>query len=127
VPHSRARRTVGSELGQLGCCGDVENQAAIRNDLPLDDLKLVGTALHFPLRRRSSPSLGVSTDLKQVHYGSECCPLGTFFPGGEVAGLLVGELVYIYAHSLELEAGDLAVYLLGQWIYLVLELPLVVE
>jgi hypothetical protein len=114
VPHSRARRTVGPELGQLGCCGDVDNHAAVRNDFLLDDLKLAGTALHFPLRRRSPPSLGVSTDLKQVRCGSKCCPLGTFLPGGEVAGLLVGELVYFYAHSLELEAGDLAVYLLGQ-------------
>src|SRR5918998_2068515 len=53
--------------------------------------------------------------------------LGTFLPGGEVAGLFGGELVYLDPHRLELEAGDLAVYVLGQRVDLVRELALVLQ
>src|SRR3712207_7789111 len=51
----------------------------------------------------------------------------SFLPGGEVVGLLRGELVNLDAHRRQLEAGDLAVYLLGQRMDLVGELTLVLE
>src|ERR671936_1696942 len=80
---------------------------------------------------RSPSSLTIRSGLSSgtVRYGHDpgtdpglSLVLGSFVPRGQVARLLLGELVDLDAHRLQLQAGDLAVDLLRHWVDPPLEL-----